>query len=74
MPKAIDYVKSEVDTRTPEDTRTLLGNNQTLPIRVDGNKVIGEVVNETDYAGFVEYGVGNKKYRYNKPKGTIFRV
>lgn len=72
--RAAATLKAEVDRLTPEDTRRLVGNNRTKPAVVQGDKVVGAVVNDTEYALYVEYGVRGRAARYHKPKGTVAYV
>jgi len=69
---AVDVLKTEIDRLTPEDTKNLLQNNRVKPAVLIGDKVVGSVYNETDYAFFVEYWVGWNAYNYHKPKGNTF--
>ena len=71
---ATAQLKQEIDRLTPEDTRTLVGNNRAKPAVVTGQKVVGAVVNDTEYALYVEYGVRGRAARYHKPKGTVAYV
>ena len=64
--------EQSINDKTPEDTKTLLGNNTRVPTRREWTSVIAEITNNTPYAPHVEYGIRGKKYRYNKPKWTIF--
>ncbi len=70
----LDILKESVDERTPEDTKTLLWNNEITPARDTWNFIEWDVRNNTEYALFVEQGVNGKNYRYNKPKWNIFYV
>lgn len=71
MKEALEYVKDEVDSKTPEDTKTLLWNNTIEPIIKLDTKIVWVVSNDTEYAPYVEFWVW-RNYNYNKPKGTIF--
>jgi hypothetical protein len=68
--RATETLKKEIDRLTPEDTGRLLANNKTKQAVSQGDKVTGAVVNDTEYAGYVEYGVG-RKFNYHKPKGSV---
>lgn len=70
--KLTDLAKQLIDEKTPEDTKTLIGNNKRKPTRREWTMVIGEVENTTPYAVYVEYGVQGKEYTYHKPKGKVF--
>lgn len=67
----LQILKKSVDDKTPEDTLTLLGNNQVIGPIQQGSIIMWEVKNYTPYAKYVEYGVRGKKYNYHKPKGTV---
>lgn len=71
---ATAQLKQEIDRLTPEDTRRLVGNNRAKSAVITGQKVVGAVVNDTEYALYVEYGVRGKAYRYHKPKGSVAYV
>lgn len=78
--EALEYIKKRIDEKTPEDTKTLLGNNEIIEAKKVGTEIVGSVQNTTGYAIYVEYGRSKTegvpkvgiKYKYNKPKGTIF--
>lgn len=70
--KAIQVLKDDIDSKTPEDTKTLLWNNRINPASVSWNVVVASVENDTEYAQFVEFGVWWRPFNYNKPKGNIF--
>lgn len=56
--EALQLLKTEINKNTPEDTKTLVGNNKILPAVSNGTSVGGAVINDTEYAPYVEYGVG----------------
>jgi hypothetical protein len=68
--KATETLKKEIDRLTPEDTGRLLANNRQKKAVAQGDTVTGAVVNGTEYAAHVEYGVG-RKFNYHKPKGSV---
>lgn len=68
--KSTDLLKQNIDSITPENTKTLLWNNKS-EVSVEKGKVIGKVSNDTPYAIYVEYWVEWKAYNYHKPKGTV---
>lgn len=68
---ALKYVKKEIDDKTPEDTRTLVGNNNINDASTDNGKSMWSVSNSTPYAIYVEHWVWGKAYNYHKPKGTV---
>ncbi|MDD3302279.1 MAG: hypothetical protein PHN31_01890 [Candidatus Gracilibacteria bacterium] len=68
------FLKGKIEDGTPEDTKTLVGNYETRTATQKGTVVSGSVFNDTKYAYWVEYGVGGRIFRYNKPKGNIFKV
>lgn len=70
--KLTDLAKELIEEKTPEDTKTLVGNMEKLPTRREWESVIGEIKNETPYAIYVEYGVHGKEYTYHKPKWKAF--
>ena len=68
MNEGLKDLKEWIDSKTPEDTTTLLWNNKIQWVIKKWNVYFGRVYNDTDYAKYVEYGVRGKKYRYQKPK------
>lgn len=68
----VDELKNNIDSKTPEDTKTLLGNNKIKKASLSGEQITASVSNDTEYAQYVEYGIWWRKYRYNKPKGNVF--
>lgn len=78
--EALEYIKKKIDEKTPEDTKTLVWNNEIIKARSIWGEIIGSVQNTTWYAIYVEYGRSKTegvpkigiKYKYNKPKGSIF--
>lgn len=69
---ASSFLKQQIDDRTPEDTKKLVGNNELIPVTRSWSITRGGVINRTPYAAYVEFGVYGKEYRYNKPKWFIF--
>lgn len=69
---ALKLLKDNIDSITPEDTRTLLWNNETSEVVVYNGIVSGKIFNTTPYAIYVEYWVGWKPYTYHKPKWKPF--
>lgn len=77
---ALDHIKKRIDEKTPEDTKTLLWNNEIVKARKVGGVIVGSVENKTEYGIYVEYGRSKTegvptigiKFKYNKPKGTEF--
>jgi hypothetical protein len=59
--------------KTPVDTWTYLKQNKKRPIRIENDKVIGEVVNEWEYSERVEYGFRSTAVNWHMNDGTIFR-
>ncbi|MGB1278454.1 MAG: HK97 gp10 family phage protein [Vibrio cyclitrophicus] len=55
--QSVVLLKKEIDANTPEDTLKLIRNNKIIPAKIIGNTVVGSVVNDTEYALYVEYGV-----------------
>lgn len=72
--ESLQIIKSEVDANTPEDTGNLVASNKIEEARQEWNRIVWRVVNETEYAKFVEYWVWGKTYKYNKPKWRIFHI
>ena len=70
--ESLETLKKSIDEKTPEDTKTLLGNNDIEKAKQSWNEIKGRVYNETKYWIYVEYGVKNRDYNYHKPKGQIF--
>lgn len=77
---ALDYIKKRIDEKTPEDTKTLVWNNEIVKAKKLGDVIVGSVENKTEYGIYVEYGRSKTegvpsigiKFKYNKPKGTEF--
>jgi hypothetical protein len=69
--EALWVLKVSIDQKTPEDTKTLLWNNEIEKASQSGNVISGKVSNDTKYWIYVEYGV-SKPYNYHKPKWSIF--
>ncbi len=70
----LTFLKQKIEEKTPEDTRTLVWNYEKKDASVQWNIVSGKVLNRTPYAYWVEYGVWGRIYKYNKPKGNIFKI
>ncbi len=68
------FLKWKIEDWTPEDTKTLVWNYETRTATQKGTVVSWSVFNDTKYAYWVEYWVGWRIFRYNKPKGNIFKV
>ena len=66
---AVEYLKTKIDEKTPEDTFELIKNNKIEKASRNGNKITGKVYNETPYAEYVEYGVRQADYNYYKDSG-----
>ena len=64
--KALVKLKQLVDEKTPIDTSTLIGNNIIIPATINWNIISWKVINETEYAPYVEYWVQGKGYNYYK--------
>ena len=69
---ALALLKARIDDKTPIDTSTLIGNNQITPAYQDWLWVRWTIKNETPYAPYVEYWVGNKAYHYHKGKSVFY--
>lgn len=69
---ALELLKNNIDSITPEDTRTLLSNNEISEVVAYNGKVSWKVFNTTPYAIYVEYWVSGKPYTYHKPKWVPF--
>lgn len=65
-------VQDEVNQNTPIDTGDLAQNTKIRPAEIVGGRISGSVYNETDYAKYVEYGVGGKTYNYHKAKRIFY--
>ena len=70
----LEKLKVSIDEKTPEDTKTLLGNNEIEKATTSWDYIVWKVFNETLYWIYVEYWVQSKEYNYNKPKWNIFYV
>lgn len=74
MLKAQDFAFNWIKSRTPEDTTKLVNSYQKTPPKITNKDISASVITkDTDYSLYVEYWVKNKRYKYNKPKWTIFR-
>ena len=69
---ALIFLKEEIDKKTPEDSKELLGNNQIEAPHIEGNKLVWSVYNDTPYGVYVEYWVWWRSYNYHKPKWRVF--
>lgn len=69
--KWLEELKEWVDEKTPEDTKTLLWNNQITQADIVWNTVMWKVFNDTEYAYKVEYWMP-RAVNYHKPKWTVF--
>lgn len=58
---------------TPEDTWDLEKANTRSKVSKNWNIISASVENKTKYWVFVEKWVKNKEYKYNKPRGNIFK-
>lgn len=65
---ALPTLKQSIEDNTPEDTRNLVSTYETNQATQANPK--GIVFTRVDYAKKVEYGVGGRVYRYQKPKGN----
>ena len=74
MEEAIKYSKKRIEGRTPEDTKKLVGDYKIDPLKVVWNVFSQKIVNKTPYAFYVEYWVMGQIYKYQKPKGIIFKL
>ena len=52
--EAADMLKVEIDANTPEDTRSLIGNNRIKRAELQGSIIESDVHNDTPYAIYVE--------------------
>ena len=68
----LDILKKSIDSKTPEDTKKLLLNNEIEKAVIEWDYIVWRVSNETPYWIFVEYWVQSTRFNYNKPKWTIF--
>ncbi len=68
--KFAEILKIKIDEKTPEDTRTLIWNNEMSEVIEYRNKMYIKISNDTEYAYYVEYGVG-KIFNYHK-WGQVF--
>jgi hypothetical protein len=72
--EALRYVKRKIEDKTPEDTKKLVWSYKIQEARQTWNIISWKVYNNTPYAYYVEYWVWGKIYKYNKPKGNIFKL
>ena len=70
--KSLGVLKKSIDNKTPEDTKTLLWNNDINSAHLDWDMIKWSVYNETPYGIYVEYWVQARVFKYNKPKWNIF--
>jgi len=69
----LDILLKSIDSKTPEDTKTLLWNNEIEEAKTIWDTITWRVFNDkTPYWIYVEYWVWNKKYQYHKPKWQPF--
>lgn len=74
MEEAINFAKSQVDSRTPEDTGALIAGNKVISPYIEWEQIKASVVNSVEHAEIVEFWVG-KVYNYHKwPKKGIRKV
>jgi hypothetical protein len=52
----------KIEEKTPTDTKTLLKGYKTQKL----DYKTAEISNDTQYAGWIEYGVGGNNYNYHK--------
>lgn len=67
------FLKNQIDSRTPEDTKTLLWNNQISEIIDTWWKILWSVYNDTEYALYVERWLW-REFNYHKPKWKVFKI
>ena len=72
--ESTQLLKEEIDRNTPEDTKTLIWNNEIVPAKQVWDTIVGSVKNETEYWVYVEFWIWGKSFNYNKPKWTIFKT
>ena len=72
--KALDVLKEDINTNTPEDSKTLVRANKIKKASNIGSKVIWSVYNDTEYGKYVEYWVQGRTFNYHKPKWKIFKT
>lgn len=63
--KAVDLLKEKADIQTPVDYGDLIANTKKKQTRREWNAITWWLINETEYAEYVEYGVW-KSYNYYK--------
>lgn len=74
MSESLDLAKEELEKYTPEDEGELVAGYEIEEPKMEDGILVGRVVNKVRHGIYVNFGVGGKRYRYNKPKGTIFYV
>lgn len=67
-------LQQDINSKTPEDTKTLLQGNKVVSATNQWWVIVGQVRNDTEYAAFVEFWVMGKRYQYRKPKWNIFYI
>ena len=72
MRKALLVLLEELKRLTPEDTKKMLASYRVVWVRQEGDKIIGTIWNDAEYAIYVEYWVKWKAFNYHKPKWSIF--
>lgn len=78
--EVMEFAKTKLEEKTPEDTTTLLKNYKIQPLKKTGTLITGTILNTTPYGIYVEYGLSKEEgqptwgrpFNYHKPKGTIF--
>lgn len=68
----LDTLKKEIDINTPEDTKTLLKNNEITEAKEYWWSIVWKVENETEYWSYVEFWVWWRQFNYHKPKWSVF--
>lgn len=71
LDKFSDILIKKIDEKTPEDTKTLIQNNQKSEIIEHNWKLYQKVFNDTEYAIYVEYWVW-KIFNYKKNKKIFY--
>ena len=72
MDDCLDIAKKELESRTPEDTKTLVKWYKKISPKKSWNIISWKIINKTEYWIYVEYWVKNKKFNYHKPKGSVY--
>ena len=78
--EVMEFAKTKLEEKTPEDTQTLLKWYEIQETKRTGTLITGTVLNRVPYGIYVEYGLskeewiptGGRPFNYHKPKWVQF--